>query len=972
MSFYDAIRVGASGAADYEIERSLRFDPNDTYMERTPSSAGNRKTFTISLWFKLGILQEYSGSDGRTIFGSGGGGAGSSATNISLLADAYGGPRLDFLSMLGAASGSNYIRLTTNAFIRDPSAWYHVVVKVDTPQGNSPNRAKMYINGDEVSDWYNYDQPDQNADTYMNVADKHGIGANRTWANQNTKYNYFGGYIAEFHFLDGTAYDASYFGETDSKTGQWIPKEYTGGNYGTNGFYLKFADNSGTTATTLGKDSSGNSNNYTPYGFSVAAGTGNDSLEDTPTNNFCTLNPLDKTNGASLREGALTLYTDSNDQAVTGTFAVNSGKWYWEVDMNTTEPEIGIAHHNMPLSGKSISTGTDGQIAFIVAGADGNSNFLRVDGNTQSGTGITAQSGPGTIGIALDADNKKIWFTNTSGSFFNSGNPATGANAAVDFSSTGPNYPTGFVTPFVSIYQGAGNTTSINFGQRAFSYTAPTGFKKLNSANLPDPTIVLPDKHFDLLLYTGTDSAASRTLTGLNFSPDWVWQKRRNGTNWNTLHDTVRGVGKTLYSNDTSVDTTNNQYGYISAFTSDGFTWSPGSTNNSDGNETNGTFVSWCWNAGGTDSATYTVKVVSDSGNKYRFNDFGTSAVTLDLAEGGTYTFDQSDSSMSSHPMQLSTTANGTHGGGSAYSTGVTYQLDGSTVTASAFISGFSSASSRKLIITVAASAPTLYYYCYYHSGMGGAVNTNSTLGSSNFDGTIQSTVKTNTTAGFSIVTYTGTGADGTVGHGLGVKPDFVVVKNRDSTEHWTAKHKNLSSGYNLKLNLSEAEGQATGSTNGVIGDLSSSSNFSLTRTGNTGNYDNVNINGDKHVAYCFTGVAGYSSFGKYTGNGTSSGISGPFVYTGFRPAWVLLKGGNFAGNWNLFDKKRPGFNVTNDRLFPNIPDAETDGSPTNNQIDILSNGFKLRGSNVDTNSNTSTFIYLAFAESPFKNSRAR
>ena len=111
--------------------------------------------------------------------------------------------------------------------------------------------------------------------------------------------------------------------------------------------------------------------------------------------------------------------------------------------------------------------------------------------------------------------------------------------------------------------------------------------------------------------------------------------------------------------------------------------------------------------------------------------------------------------------MKLSTTANGTHGGGSSYNTGVTYQLDGSSVTESAFVSGFSSASSRKLIITVAASAPTPYYYCHYHSGMGGQANTNSTLGSSNFSGSIQSTAKVNATAGFSIVTYTGNGTGG-------------------------------------------------------------------------------------------------------------------------------------------------------------------------------------------------------------------
>ena len=251
------------------------------------------------------------------------------------------------------------------------------------------------------------------------------------------------------------------------------------------------------------------------------------------------------------------------------------------------------------------------------------------------------------------------------------------------------------------------------------------------------------------MLYTG--NGGTQSITGLEFQPDWVWTKERGtgtggGSSNHQLYDAVRGATKRLESSNTSdEDTISNG---LTSFDSNGFSIGSHSAIN-DNSVAN---VAWNWDAGETDSATYTVKVVSDSGNKYRFNDFGTSAVTLDLAEGGTYTFDQSDSSMSSHPMQLSTTANGTHGGGSAYSTGVTYQLDGSTVTASAFISGFSSASSRKLIITVAASAPTLYYYCYYHSGMGGQANTNSTLGSSNFDGSIQTTVKVNASAGFSLL----------------------------------------------------------------------------------------------------------------------------------------------------------------------------------------------------------------------------
>ena len=182
-------------------------------------------------------------------------------------------------------------------------------------------------------------------------------------------------------------------------------------------------------------------------------------------------------------------------------------------------------------------------------------------------------------------------------------------------------------------------------------------------------------------------------------------------------------------------------------------------------------YVGWNWNAGDSDSKTYTVKVVSDSGNKYRFDDFGTSAVTLDLAEGGTYIFDQSDSSNSGHPLRFSTTSNGTHGGGSEYTTGVT-------------TSGTPGSSGAYTQIVVAASAPTLYYYCTQHSGMGGQANTNSTLGSSNFDGAIQSVVKANPTAGFSIVSYVGNGqnnTDVTIGHGLGVTPAMVIVKKRSS-----------------------------------------------------------------------------------------------------------------------------------------------------------------------------------------------
>ena len=305
---------------------------------------------------------------------------------------------------------------------------------------------------------------------------------------------------------------------------------------------------------------------------------------------------------------------------------------------------------------------------------------------------------------------------------------------------------------------------------------------------------------------------------------------------------------------------------------------------------------------------------------------------------------------MNSHPFVIGTAANS-----SEYSTGVTYKLDGVTKTYSQYTSGFSAATSRQLIITVADSAPALYYWCSQHSGMGGAINTNSTHGSSNFDGNIQSLVSANTTAGISVVRYTGNGSSSaTIGHGLGGLIDQIWQKDLTATDSWHIKSKGMSSGYNLYFNNNN---QAQNPSDGSI------DNFTTTTFGfnaNGGNVNAVNENNIPCIAYCFRSITGFSQAGQYTGNGASNGT---FVYTGFSPSFVLIKNTDLsAENWIIHDNARRTFNPNQTFLYPNLDNVEA--SNDSYPLDFLSNGFKLRNSNDQWNGSGHPYIYLAFGQS--------
>ena len=225
----------------------------------------------------------------------------------------------------------------------------------------------------------------------------------------------------------------------------------------------------------------------------------------------------------------------------------------------------------------------------------------------------------------------------------------------------------------------------------------------------------------------------------------------------------------------------------------------------------------------------------------------------------------------------------------------------------------------------------------------------------SNTDGSITSTVSANTTSGFSIVSYTGTGSLATVGHGLGVTPKFMIIKNRDSgSENFCSYHVSLGATKTQKFTTSAAQTLSSMWNNTEP----TSSVFTIGTDGA------VNVNGNKQIVYCFAEKKGFSKFGSYTGNGNADGT---FVYTGFKPALVIMKNSSTATNWHIYDNKRTNnaSNPTDDILFANSSSAESTDSSAN-PIDFLSNGFKCRGTNSASNSSGNTFIYMAFAESPF------
>jgi hypothetical protein len=700
-----------------------------------------------------------------------------------------------------SSDGTNW-RITSQVF-RDPSAWYHLVLAVDTTQATAANRILFYINGVQVTSFSASANPTQNTTIGVNTASSHYL-ANRTYPSDLL----LDGYMAEVNFIDGQALTPSSFGAINATTGVWSATRYNG-TYGTNGFYLNFTDNSAATATTIGKDYSGNGNNWTPNNISVTAGATYDSMLDAPLGagggergNYCTLNPLDKNAGTTPSNANLTWTASTPWRSARATFGMTTGKWYWEVTASGANNMYGIGTATAAIADNNYP----GKDANGWGYFDTNGNKFTNGSGSSYGASYTTND---VIGVAFDADNGTL-------TFYKNG---TSQGTAFTGLTSGPYFP---------MVGNEGSTSHSNFGQRPFSYTPPTGFKALHTGNLGAPVIALPAQNMAATLYTGNGTTQSivNTVNGVSFQPNLAWVKSRNTLEAQIWIDSVRGVGQELESNSTNAEAYNANS--IQSFNSNGYT-----SGNSNTNVATRTYVAWQWKAGGT------------------------------------------------------------------------------------------------------------------------AV--------SNTAGSITSSVSANASAGFSVVTYTGTGANATVGHGLGVAPGMVIVKSRSSVYDWGVYHSaNTASPATQRLLLSSTAATDTNSTywNNTA---PTSSVFSL------GSQPNVNNSASTYVAYCFAPVAGYSAFGSYTGNGSTDG---PFVFLGFRPRFVMIKRTDAVNNWVIYDTARNTFNKTSKYLYAQSSQAEVDD--TVDYIDILSNGFKPRATWSGLNASGGTYIYMAFAESPFKNSLAR
>jgi hypothetical protein len=442
-------QYGGQANLGYFIKNSLRFRSSaSAYLNRTLTTPTNNKLFTWSGWVKRSNIGVWN-----DLFGAGAG------TNGFGFNTTWNDNGLAFFT--NNVTGDYFYLVTTQVF-RDPSAWYHIVLSVDTTQATASNRAKIYVNGNQITAFNSAVYQSQNSSLTYNSATTHYLGC------LGGPTRFLDGYLTEINFIDGQALTPSSFGKTDAATNQWIPKKFAG-TYGTNGFYLKFADASAATAAAIGKDSSSNGNNWTPNNISVTAGVTYDAMIDSPTlsgaaSNYCVLNPLSALNSTA-SDGNLkgTLNAASVTTDIYGTMASGTtGKFYWETTYVSRSGNSALTTGGVRSDVFGAEPSGTGGFGYYSVGGQ-----VFVNGSTVA-TYATYTTGD-VIGIALDLTNSQV-------SFYKNNTLQGTVSIASGYS---------WISGYANGTSSGNQVITVNFGQQPFTYTPPSGFKSLNTFNLP-------------------------------------------------------------------------------------------------------------------------------------------------------------------------------------------------------------------------------------------------------------------------------------------------------------------------------------------------------------------------------------------------------------------------------------------------------------------------------------------------------
>ena len=954
MPVFNNVIAGAAGQSsgggaggDSIASRSLRFDDEATSNLSQTFSAGNQKKWTWSAWVKRGkiVTNNY-----HALFTAPAGGG-----NDGIFF------RNDAISVSYGYSG-NGIECYTSSVFRDSFAWYHIVVAVDSDQSTAADRLKIWVNG-QLHTLNQY--PGSGNSAGINANSLHHIGL---WKNGNSTNYAFNGYLADIYFVDGQQLAPTDFAQTNSTTDAWEPKAFSG-TYGTNGFHLNFANN--TSTTTLGNDAAG-SNDWTLTGFSLAAGSGYDSMADAPlgsdassgnnSGNYAVLNSAGPfARGCTFKNGNLDVEigtgansTNNDGIRAISSIGMTSGKWYFEhviTGGSTARSNVGVVRdiENNGWGGNHwIGSRSSDWIVWS------NNGDAYNNGSSDSyGTSWTTND---VIGCAFDADEGKLYIYKN-GTIMNSGTPAhTGLTNG----------------PYFFIAAEKESNISVNFGQRPFTYAPgatggpPATYKALCTHNLADPPIPKSADHFDTKLYEGTGASHSLTGTnnGHNFRPDFIWVKSRSNAASHALIDRVRGNGDILRS-DNSNDEVVNNYSIHTSFLSDGFTLGADDTNGWS-NWDDWTYISSSWNAGTANSTTS--KSAGDLNSSFYNDDRSWSSGITNQSSA----FDQAASNAfnGSRSNKLRTADNAvlvTLNFNPALSVSNTIQILGEdyptadfryTVTVGGTTYTKDAKDGKPATFDVSGNLTQITVKNNSNSGrtylewikVDGEELIDSNETPPNLP-SLASSYLASPTSGVSIISYTGNGSASTVAHGLNAEPHFWIMKSRSHSDMWVVRHRNLPNTEYLQL---DDPAQARNAISDVTGDAYADS--AVLPVGAA----DANNNTRTYICYAFAPIEGFSKFGKFT-----SGAD-PFIYLGFSPEWVLIKRTDSGAHWYLYTPASGDGEVQSWIEVNNNDGVQTYHT---GKFQFFSNGFQPQGSDVDP---TGEFVYAAFARHPFKTATAR